>query len=202
MSTKTEAAVPSESNDIDHSLESNSESQQFLTFSVGEEEYGVELMTIREIKGWTDPTHLPNSPNFMKGVINLRGAVIPIFDLRHRFAMGETNANEKNVVIIIAVEQKLIGILVDAVSDIVEVTKDKIRPAPKVDSKIDEDFIDGLISVDDKMVVILNIDHLFDPETLSQINIETSGLQIGGGATDVVNSVQESASEEPKDSEE
>lgn len=144
-----------------------SATQQFLTFCVGDEEYGVQLMTIREIRGWTVPTQLPNSPSFMKGVINLRGVVIPIFDLRHRFNMGVTTPNEKNVVIIIAVGERLIGILVDAVSDILEVTKEQIRPAPQVDSKIDEDFVEGLISVEDKMVVILNIENLFDPETLA-----------------------------------
>ena len=142
--------------------------RQFLTFNVGEESYGVELMTIREIKGWVATTQLPNSPDFMKGVINLRGVVIPIFDLRHRFGMGQTEPTEKNVVIIIAVGEKLIGILVDAVSDILSSTEDQIRPAPQVDSKIDEDFVNGLISVEEKMVVLLNIENLFDSATLDK----------------------------------
>jgi len=85
--------------------------RQFLTFRVEQEEYGVELKTVHEIKGWITPTQLPNSPIFMRGVINIRGTVIPIFDLRQRFAMGTTEASKKNVFIIIAVGEKLIGIL-------------------------------------------------------------------------------------------
>ncbi|MDA0781883.1 MAG: chemotaxis protein CheW [Rickettsiales bacterium] len=146
----------------------NADSKQFLTFKVEKEEYGVSLMTIREIKGWSKPTVLPNSPPFMKGVINLRGVVIPIFDLRHRFEMGTTEPNEKNVVIIIAVNQRLIGVLVDAVSDILTVSVEQIKSAPKMDTNIDENYVDGLIQSDDKMVVILNIENLFDSNMLCE----------------------------------
>jgi len=158
--------VEPQANATNENLE-NQDSKQFLTFKVGEEEYGISLMTIREIKGWSNPTQLPNSPPFMKGVINLRGVVIPIFDLRHRFEMGTTEPNEKNVVIIIAVQERLIGALVDAVSDILTVSEDQIKAAPKIDSNIDESFIEGLIQSDEKMVVALNIETLFDSETLS-----------------------------------
>lgn len=144
------------------------DSKQFLTFKVEKEEYGVSLMTIREIKGWSKPTVLPNSPPFMKGVINLRGVVIPIFDLRHRFEMGTTEPDEKNVVIIIAVNERLIGLLVDAVSDILTVSVEQIKSAPKVDTDIDENYVDGLIQSEDKMVVILNIENLFDTNMLSE----------------------------------
>lgn len=150
--------------------------QQFLTFTIGEEEYGVEIMKVREIKGWTETTRLPNSPDFMKGVINLRGVVIPIFDLRGRFSMGETNPDEKNVVIIIAVGERLIGVLVDAVSDILSVSEDQIRPAPKMETKLDEKFVSGLISVDEKMVVVLDVENLFDSEILKEA--ETKSKQM------------------------
>jgi len=145
-----------------------SDARQFLTFCVGDEEYGVELMTVREIRGWVPTTQLPNSLKFMKGVIDLRGIVIPIFDLRHRFDMGKTEPNEKNVVIIIAIGERLIGILVDAVSDILNVAASQIKPAPQVDSKIDADFVNGLISIEGKMVVVLNIENLFDTDTLAK----------------------------------
>lgn len=142
--------------------------KQFLTFHVGGEEYGVELMAVREIKGWTKTTRLPNSPQFMKGVINLRGSVIPIFDLRSRFQMGETEPTEKNAVIILHVGSRLIGVLVDAVSDILNAGVDQIRPAPKVESKIDAAFVSGLIAIDDKMVVIIDAEKIFDMGTLLQ----------------------------------
>jgi purine-binding chemotaxis protein CheW len=158
--------VQPKNNENTESNPEHDDSRQFLTFKVENEEYGVSLMTIREIKGWSKPTVLPNSPPFMKGVINLRGVVIPIFDLRHRFEMGTTDANEKNVVIIIAVKDRFIGALVDAVSDILTVSNEQIKPAPKMETNINEDYVEGLIQSDDKMVVILNIENLFDTDTL------------------------------------
>jgi purine-binding chemotaxis protein CheW len=146
---------------IEHVAESHDKCQ-FLTFSVDKEVYGVDLLRIREIKGWTETTRLPNSPSFMKGVINLRGSVIPIFDLKGRFEIGETVATEKHVVIILAVGDRLMGILVDAVSDIIEVESDLIKQAPQMESKLDDKFVQGLISIEDKMVVVLDIDSLFD----------------------------------------
>lgn len=152
--------------------------KQFLTFRIDKEEYGVELMSIREIKGWSSTTKLPNSPSFMKGVINLRGIVIPIFDLKNRFNMGETNPTEKNVVIIIAIGDRMIGVLVDAVSDILTVQQDQVKTAPQVESGIDQDFIDGLISTNDKMVVILNAEKIFDEQTIEEAEKVTSTTNI------------------------
>lgn len=145
----------------EHIFESHDKCQ-FLTFSVDREVYGVDLLRIREIKGWTETTRLPNSPDFMKGVINLRGSVIPIFDLKGRFEIGETTPTEKHVVIILAVGERLMGIMVDAVSDIIEVASDLIKQAPQMESKLDDKFVQGLISIEDKMVVVLDIDSLFD----------------------------------------
>jgi purine-binding chemotaxis protein CheW len=142
------------------------QTQQFLTFNIGGEEYGVGLMSVREIKGWTKTTRLPNSPDFMKGVINLRGVVIPIFDLRKRFGMGDTEPTEKNAVIILAVGKRLIGLLVDAVSDILSANTADIRSAPHVESKIDANFVSGLIAIEEKMVVLLDVEKIFDMEML------------------------------------
>lgn len=136
--------------------------QQFLTFTVESEEYGVDIMTVREIKGWTETTRLPNSPEFMRGVMNLRGLIIPIFDLRTRFRRGLTEVTPKHVVIILAVGERNIGILVDTVSDILDASADQIKPAPTADAQIDAAFISGLISLENRMVVLLNVDHLFD----------------------------------------
>ena len=136
--------------------------QQFLTFTVENEEYGVDIMTVREIKGWTETTRLPNSPECMRGVMNLRGLIIPIFDLRARFNRGQTQATLKHVVIILAVGNRNIGILVDAVSDILDANQDQIKPPPAGEMQVDAAFINGLISLDDRMVVLLNVDQLFD----------------------------------------
>ena len=150
----------------------NGDGQQYLTFTVGAEEYGVDIMTVREIRGWTETTRLPNSPDFMRGVMNLRGLIIPIFDLRARFARQLTDANAKHVVIILAVKERNIGILVDAVSDILTVNASEIKPAPEIEvkdaSQFRGDYISGLISLEDRMVVLLTVEHLFDESVMKQ----------------------------------
>lgn len=154
---------------ISHSKnETSADNLQFLTFTLGNEEYGVDIMLVREIKGWTDTTRLPNSPKFMRGVMNLRGAIIPIFDLRTRFGMGLTEATAKNVVIILYAGNRTIGILVDAVSDILNADVDAIKPAPEAETGINDKFVNGLISVGDRMVVLLDVEKLFDKEAIHE----------------------------------
>jgi purine-binding chemotaxis protein CheW len=136
--------------------------QQFLTFTVDGEEYGVDIMTVREIKGWTETTRLPNAQEFMRGVMNLRGLIIPIFDLRTRFHRGLTEATDKHVIIILAIAQRNIGILVDTVSDILDASSEQIKPAPEGDINVDANYISGLISLEDRMVVLLDVEHLFE----------------------------------------
>ncbi|MDX1949463.1 MAG: chemotaxis protein CheW [Rickettsiales bacterium] len=149
--------------------------QQFLTFKVEGNEYAVDIMKVMEIKGWTETTRIPNSPTYMRGVINLRGLVIPIFDLRSRFNQGETNATEKNVVIVISIGKRTIGILVDAVSDILTVKQSEIKLNPTAnDAGIDDAYVSGLISNSDNMVIILDTDYLFDGKTLQKAEAVSS----------------------------
>ncbi len=157
---------------------SNGAARQFLTFTVEREEYGVDIMTVREIKGWTETTRLPNAPDFLRGVMNLRGLIIPIFDLRKRFNMGLTEATPKHVIIILAVGARNIGILVDTVSDILDVSSDQIKPPPttSLDTQVDADYINGLISLESRMVVLLNVEHLFDEKHI-EIAAKTSAQQ-------------------------
>ncbi len=142
--------------------------QQFLTFTLGEAEYGVDIMMVREVKGWTDTTRLPNTPDYIRGVLNLRGIIIPIFDLRARFSGTLTEPDAKHVVTILAVETRTIGILVDTVSDILTVGTADIKPAPETDSNLDKRFVSGLIAVETRMVVLLDISRLLTPD-LEQI---------------------------------
>lgn len=149
-------------------IDSDEDNIQFLTFKVGTEEYGVDIMTVREIKGWSETTRLPNTPSFMRGVINLRGAIIPIFDLRTRFGQGVTEASVKHVVIILAAGPKTIGILVDAVSDILNTGKESMQPAPSHETGLSEKFVTGLVSVEGRMVVILDVEKIFDTSLLEE----------------------------------
>lgn len=139
---------------------------QFLTFNVDGEEYGIDIMVVREIKGWTETTRLPNSPECMRGVMNLRGLIIPIFDLRTRFGKGLTEANSSHVVIILAVGERNIGLLVDGVSDILTVNATDVKPTPEMESRENADYINGLISLQNRMVVLLAIDQLFNASLL------------------------------------
>ena len=145
------------------------DSLQYLTFAMNGEEYGVDIMTVREIKGWTETTRLPNAPEFMRGVMNLRGLIIPIFDLRTRFKRGLTEATPKHVVIILAVGARNIGLLVDAVSDILTVSSADVQGAPDINTAVDADFIGGLISLENRMVVLLSVERLFS-NALSQMD--------------------------------
>jgi purine-binding chemotaxis protein CheW len=149
---------------------------QFLTFSLGEEEYGIELLKVQEIKGYSAITPIPNTPAHIKGVMNLRGAVIPIVDLRLRFGMETIDYTQFNVIIVINVGTKVMGLLVDAVSDVLNVAADDVRPAPDFGSRTDTRFISGMASSGDKVAVLLNLDTLLSEADLAVAD-ETSGEQ-------------------------
>ncbi len=146
------------------------DTQQFLTFTIGAEEYGIDIMTVREIKGWSDTTRLPNTPDYMRGVMNLRGLIIPIFDLRARFTHILTEATSKHVTIVIAAGTRTVSILADTVSDILTVSSGEIKPAPEIDSTVDVRYVTGLIAVEERMVVILDIEKLLAP-SLEQLTL-------------------------------
>ncbi len=151
------------------------EMQQFLTFTLGDEEYGVDIMKVREVKGWTDTTRLPNAPKYVRGVLNLRGMILPIIDLRTRFSGTLTDATSKHVIVIIAVSDRIVGVLADSVSDIITVGSNQIKSAPEMDSGVDTKFIDGLIALEERMVVLLDMEKLVhtDAEAFSTSHAQT-----------------------------
>ena len=135
--------------------------KQFISFKIGREEYGIDIMAVREIRGWSQTTVLPNQSPHVCGVMNLRGTIVPVFDLRSRFGMGVTVASSSHAVIVVAVLDRLIGLLVDAVSDILTIDVGEIRAVPETDAGVSVDFLAGIVSVKDRMVVILALDKLF-----------------------------------------
>lgn len=139
---------------------------QFVSFKVGQSEYCVDIMTVREIKGWTTVTDLPNTPEHVRGVLNLRGVIVPIFDLRCRFGQGLTEATPLHVMIIVSVGERIMGLLVDAVSDIITANTEEILPTPSLEKKPEERFLSGLITVQDRMVALLKTERLFDIDTM------------------------------------
>ncbi len=135
---------------------------QYLTFSVNREEYAVDIMSVREIKGWVDVTRLPNTAEYLRGVMNLRGVIVPIFDLKCRFTGEVAAVTPSSVIIILAVHDRIIGVLVDAVSDILDVGREDVQSAPQSETQASARFISGLISLDRRMIVLLDLDRLFD----------------------------------------
>lgn len=138
--------------------------EQFLSFKLGKEYYGINILRVQEIKGWETTTPIPNTPDYLKGVINLRGSVIPIIDLRIKFLMEKQEYDKKTVVIVTKVKseksQKVVGLVVDSVSDTQTIDVADINDAPDLGYQINVDFIKGITSVSDNMLIILDIDKL------------------------------------------
>jgi len=129
---------------------------QLIAFSIGEQAYGVEITTVREIRAWNGATPLPNTREFVRGVVNLRGTIVPIFDLRARFGAGVTEATKTHVVVVLAVGEKWIGILVDAVSDILTVQKSDIHSVPEGEN-MDSELLNGIVTHDGRMVGLIDL---------------------------------------------
>jgi purine-binding chemotaxis protein CheW len=135
--------------------------QQFITFTLGAEEYGIDIMVVREIKGWTATTMIPNAPAHVRGVINLRGVIVPIFDLRARFGVGLTVPTSMHVVIIVAAGTRTVGLLVDTVSDIISIDPKAIRPVPDMGLPTEDQFLEGLVAIENRMVTLVSLAGLF-----------------------------------------
>jgi purine-binding chemotaxis protein CheW len=138
-----------------------SEAREFLTFRLGAESYGIEILKVQEIRGYEKPTAIANAPAFIKGVINLRGVIIPILDLRIKFKLSEVRYDDFTVAIILNVAGRVLGVVVDAVSDVVALGADSIRPAPEFATSVfDTKYITGLGTVDGRMLILLDIEKL------------------------------------------
>lgn len=133
---------------------------QFLTFKLHEEEYGVEILRVQEIKGFSRITPIPNTPSYIRGVMNLRGTVVPIVDLRIKFGMPQAECNQFTVIIVVTVGTKVVGLVVDAVSDVLNIVKSEIESAPELGGCIDTSFMTGMAKAGEKLITLLNIDRL------------------------------------------
>jgi len=142
------------------------DSQEFLTFTLGDEHYGLEIMMVKEIRGYESVTKIANAPPFVKGVLNLRGDIVPIIDLRLKFNVGNAVYNEFTIVIMLSVGARIVGIVVDAVSDVVRLKKDDVKPPPEFGASFDHQFLYGLSQVGDVMVILLNIESLISSKEL------------------------------------
>lgn len=155
---------------VQNSLQSGETENQYLTFQLGNEVYGIEILKVQEIKGWEGATPLPNSPEYIRGIMNLRGAIVPILDLRRRFNMSEVEFTPYTVVVVVHVKGRTIGMIVDSVSDVVNFKEEAVRHAPDFGASIDTAFIQGLIPLEDEMIILLNIDEMLKNSELLHID--------------------------------
>jgi purine-binding chemotaxis protein CheW len=136
----------------------------FISFAIGDDQYGVDIMAVREIKGWTGIAGLPNQPDYLRGVLNLRGVMVPIIDLRCRFGQGMTQATPVHIVIIIQIDGRQVGLLADKVSDIVSFEAAQVQPVPRVTSAFETHFLSGLVTVDGAMIALLDLPNLLSEQ--------------------------------------
>ncbi len=157
-------------NTLDKNMQTDSSSQteqEFLSFVLGEEQYALDIMAVKEIRGYEPVTKIANAPPFIKGVLNLRGDIVPIVDLRIKFNVGEATYDEFTIVIMLHVCNRIVGIVVDAVSDVIKLSSDDIKPPPEFGVAFDTKFLHGLAEVQDSMVIIVNIESLISSDSLA-----------------------------------
>ena len=140
---------------------------EFLTFTLGEEEYGMDILKVQEIRGYDAVTTIANTPDFIKGVINLRGTIVPIVDLRIKFHLGTVEYNQLTVVIILNLGRRVVGVVVDSVSDVLALTPEQIRPAPDLSAGLDTRYLTGLGTVGERMLILVDIEKLMSSNEMA-----------------------------------
>lgn len=146
--------------------------QEFLTFTLGQEEYAIDILKVQEIRGFDAVTHIANTPNFIKGVINLRGTIVPIVDMRIKFNLP-SEYNQFTVVIILTIGTRVVGMVVDGVSDVITLQNDQIRPAPEFGATLDTKYIIGLGTLDDRMIILVDIDRMMSSRDMELMDHTT-----------------------------
>jgi len=136
------------------------DAREYLTFKLGNEEYGIDILKVQEIRGYDQVTPIANSPGFLKGVINLRGTIVPIVDMRIKFGVSKAEYDQFTVVIILNIAHRVVGIVVDSVSDVTPLSSDQVRPTPELSGAVDTSYIDGLASLSERMLILLDIEKL------------------------------------------
>jgi purine-binding chemotaxis protein CheW len=154
------------------------EAAQYLTVNLGNEEYGVDILAVREIRGWTPVTRIPQAPGYVLGVLNLRGAIVPVLDLRLRFGLAREEYSATTVTVIVMVNGRQFGVVVDAVSDVVEVAPGDVRPVPDMGTTVDTEYLKGLTSVAERMVLLLDVDRLLQPQDAQMLEAALASTDV------------------------
>jgi purine-binding chemotaxis protein CheW len=144
--------------------------QEFLVFTLGDEEYGIDILKVQEIRGYDQVTRIANTPTFIKGVTNLRGVIVPIVDLRVKFSQQEVEYDENTVVIVLNLNQRVVGIVVDGVSDVLSLASEQIRPAPEFAVTLSTEYLTGLGALGDRMLILVNIEKLLNSDEMALLD--------------------------------
>ncbi len=155
----------------------NADVSQFISFAIGNDQYGVDIMSVREIKGWSQITRLPRQPDYMRGVLNLRGVMVPIIDLRCRFGQGMTEATPLHVVIVVQIGANHVGLLADRVLDIVGCNASQVQPVPRVAQGSRIDFLSGLVTIESGMIALIDLSHILSVSIDEGADIAPAGAQ-------------------------
>ncbi|MFS2224818.1 chemotaxis protein CheW [Pantoea sp. B65] len=140
--------------------------QEFLVFTLGDEEYGIDILKVQEIRGYDQVTRIANTPQFIKGVTNLRGVIVPIIDLRIKFDQPDVDYNDNTVVIVLNLERRVVGIVVDGVSDVLSLTQEQIRPSPEFAVTMSTEYLTGLGALGERMLILVDIEKLLSSEEM------------------------------------
>lgn len=143
--------------------------REFLAFKLGQEEYGIDILKVQEIRGYETVTRIANAPEFIKGVVNLRGIIVPIVDMRIKFDLGEPSYDQFTVVIILTIVGRIVGMVVDSVSDVITLAPEQIRPAPEMGSAFNTDYLIGLGTLEERMLILVDIDTLMSSSEMGLI---------------------------------
>jgi purine-binding chemotaxis protein CheW len=156
----------------------NNEAQhEFLTFVLGDENYALDIMTVKEIRGYEEVTKIANAPAYLKGVLNLRGDIVPIVDLRLKFNVGEATYDEFTIVIMLMVGERIVGIVVDEVSDVIKVSESEIKAPPEFGVAFDSAYLHGLTSINEQMIILVNIQKLISSDELGLLDASLKAEQ-------------------------
>jgi purine-binding chemotaxis protein CheW len=142
---------------------------EFLSFTLGEEEYGIDIQKVQELRGYDAVTRIANAPAFIKGVVNLRGIIVPIIDMRVKLNLGDPTYDQFTVVIVLNIGGRVVGMVVDSVSDVITLTPDQIKDPPQMGSLLDTDYLIGLGTVNERMLILMDIDRLMSSEEMGLI---------------------------------
>ena len=147
---------------------------EFLTFALGSEEYGVDILKVKEIRGYDAVTRLPDAPDYIKGVINLRGTIVPVVDMRLKFRLERAEYTALTVMIVLNVADRVVGMVVDSVSDVVQLSAEQVRAVPEIGATIDRQFLTGIGTLDERMLILLDIERLMSSTEMGLVTAQAA----------------------------